>query len=199
MDYYDALYKAFAAGLEQQKRKLAASYELERERLGENNQKQLQQAFIRKQSETRDLPLLLGSLGLHGGLAETTAADISNRYDNSRGLLNEEYNRGLKDLALQKLGGMGDIEAKLAAERARLNAMRLADQMKSEAAPSSVSTGAAKKLSASQGGAKVSGFTTVTTPYTVIKRWHDKYGNFLYETYEPVSPAAVSSNRQAAR
>ena len=200
MDYYDELFRAFAAPLEQQKKKLAAAYEREREQFKEDNAKQLQQAFLRNKIETRDLPGLLSSLGYHGGLAETAAADLSRRYSGNRERLNQQLDKALSELTLRNREDIGNIEAKLSAKRAELNAGRLLSQMKAETPDMPKASTSSRSPGNSSGGgsqkSKAVGYTTVTTPYAVIRRWYDKNGKFLFETYEE-NPAAAKTPSSA--
>ena len=70
----------------------------EKQTLDDDNASALQQAYINKMINARDMDQLLTAQGLTGGASETNIAKMLNNYANNRNSLNRTYNTNLREL-----------------------------------------------------------------------------------------------------
>ncbi len=109
----------------------------------------LDQAYVSRKLSERDLPALMSAMGMHGGIAETTAARLKNSYDNNRQALESAYADSIGDLTLQYTGKRNNLlskisaakmeaEAKILEEQARLAALAIRKQTASKSGQGSL-------------------------------------------------------------
>ena len=83
---------------EAQKKALQGKYDNSKQTLDDDNASALQQAYINKMINARDMDQLLTAQGLTGGASETNIAKMLNNYANNRNSLNRTYNTNLREL-----------------------------------------------------------------------------------------------------
>ena len=83
---------------EAQKKALQGKYDSSKQTLDDDNSSALQQAYINKMINARDMDQLLTAQGLTGGASETNIAKMLNNYANNRNSLNRTYNTNLREL-----------------------------------------------------------------------------------------------------
>lgn len=83
---------------EAQKKALQGKYDSSKQTLDDDNASALQQAYINKMINARDMDQLLTAQGLTGGASETNIAKMLNNYANNRNSLNRTYNTNLREL-----------------------------------------------------------------------------------------------------
>lgn len=77
---------------------LRQNFDASAERLKDERDEELREQFIREQQAKAALPEQLAKLGINGGAAETTLAELMARYQNARGAARKNYRNGLFDL-----------------------------------------------------------------------------------------------------
>ena len=88
---------------------LQKQFDASKQNLTDDNASALQQAYIRKMLDTRDLNQLLTAQGLTGGQSETTSASLLNNYNNSRNNLMREFAKNLTTLSTGHETNLADI------------------------------------------------------------------------------------------
>jgi hypothetical protein len=79
---------------------MKAAYASGESKVNESAKAALREAYINQMQARRSMPQQLSALGIHGGMAETTAARLANNYADNRG--------AIEAARLAELGGLND-------------------------------------------------------------------------------------------
>ncbi len=126
------VYNAYAAAIERQNALLRQQQELARQRreaqmnatINANNleaEKSLNDAYILNMMQKKNLPQELKSLGISGGVSESTLSDIENTYMNNSANIDMERNNANAKARLSYENGVNDDYSDYLAKYAKLN------------------------------------------------------------------------------
>lgn len=112
----------------QQEKALRAGYDQQQQKLTENKNKALREAYISKMKEERDMPSTMARQGLNGGMTESNIASIQRNYQNNRNAAETNYNDNRTSLDVGYEGDLANIRSQYvdAIASARQNAHSLA-------------------------------------------------------------------------
>lgn len=91
--------------------KLKQAYENNAKTLTDNKNQALQEAYISKMKEQRDMPGTLARQGLGGGVSETTQASLTRNYQNNRNSAEKNYATNKTSLDTAYADNQGTIES----------------------------------------------------------------------------------------
>lgn len=100
-------------------------YDLAKQRLADNRDEAMRQAYIESRMQQRNLPQQLARTGYNGGLTETTMAGLANTYMNNRNALELQHADDLADLDFEKYKSDTELNAMIAQAQAEAEAARL--------------------------------------------------------------------------
>lgn len=79
------------------------------QRLTDQNNRALQDAYIKAQQASKALPQQLAAQGMHGGMTETSMVRLNNNYQNNRNALDRDFQTNLSDLNRSYQNSLADL------------------------------------------------------------------------------------------
>lgn len=134
---YDTQKSTLAENLERAKNNLLSSYNNSRTNTERNAESSLKQAYLNNMLQRRNIAQQLSSMGLTGGMTETTLAGIANQYGNQRNDINKAlasnlanietgYNNNVSELEGNYSSSLADALSAYNSQLANANSQRLA-------------------------------------------------------------------------
>jgi hypothetical protein len=107
---YDSQRNTLEANLNRAKNSLSDSYNRSRNNVSSNAENSLKQAYINNMLSKRNIAQQMSSMGLNGGMTETTLAGLANNYGNQRNDINKTLNTNLSDIEGKYNSGLSELE-----------------------------------------------------------------------------------------
>ena len=120
---------------------LGSSYTKSRNDVTQDSEKSLQQAYINKMLQQRNLQQSLSAQGLNGGAAESTQASLANNYGNSRNNINTTTNSNVANLNDTYQQNLASANQQYNSSVSDLNNQRMQAEQSAESALSSMQSG----------------------------------------------------------
>lgn len=120
---------------------LGSSYTKSRNDVTQDSEKSLQQAYINKMLQGRNLQQSLSAQGLNGGASETTQASLANNYGNSRNNINTTTNSNIANLNDTYQQNLAAANQQYNSSVSDLNNQRMQAEQSAENALSSMQSG----------------------------------------------------------
>lgn len=133
---YDKQKATLAENLERARNNLLSSYNNARSNMARDAESSLKQAYINNMLQRRNIAQQLSSMGLTGGMTETTLAGMANNYGNQRNDINKAlasnlanietgYNNNVSELEGNYSSSLADALAAYNSQLANANSQRL--------------------------------------------------------------------------
>lgn len=107
---YENALNALGLNLEEIKNVLQGNYNNSQEALEEQRRRELQEAYIRKMMDQKEMAESLAGYGLSGGATESVLANLLNNYRGNRNTINTNIDTSLKELLANYLGEVSSAQ-----------------------------------------------------------------------------------------